>query len=306
MAELPLARAHRRRRVALGELDRVEPLRNRALHVLRGHVLADADEALSSARVRGLRIDLAQTFAGHAADRFDSCRELRRNEYAELGIEFDARSGLGEERVGGLSASRGDDEVAVDALAVEHESSHATLAALSCELARSELPDVDDARHGDPRLPKVVGDLEPLVVGREDDCAVARLDRELADEPAHTAGEHHPDEVVPREDERLLGGSRGDDDPPGAEPVENGAGVDGNEPALPDPERTSRGEHLDALELHSLQPGVLVDEHDARTPGRRSPCGSTAGLSTAHDEHACLPVLGVIAAGVPCVLVELP
>ena len=177
---------------------------------------------------------------------------------------------------------------------------------LSCELAGSELPDVDDARHGDPRLPKVVGDLEPLVVGREDDCAVARLDRELADEPAHTAGEHHPDEVVPREDERLLGGSRGDDDPPGAEPVENGAGVDGNEPALPDPERTSRREHLDALELHSLQPGVLVDEHDARTPGRRSPCGRTAGLSTAHDEHACLPVLGVIAAGVPCVLVELP
>ena len=39
VAELALARAHGRRRVALRELDRVEALADRALHVLRRHVL---------------------------------------------------------------------------------------------------------------------------------------------------------------------------------------------------------------------------------------------------------------------------
>ena len=55
VAELALARAHRRRRVALRELDRVEALADRALHVLRRHVLADAHEALALPVVRTAR-----------------------------------------------------------------------------------------------------------------------------------------------------------------------------------------------------------------------------------------------------------
>src|SRR5829696_2774803 len=47
MAQLSLTGPHRHRRVALRELDRVEALCDRALHVLVGDVLADADEAFS-------------------------------------------------------------------------------------------------------------------------------------------------------------------------------------------------------------------------------------------------------------------
>ncbi len=50
VAELALAGAHRHRRVALGQLDRVEALGDGALDVLVGHVLADADEALALLR----------------------------------------------------------------------------------------------------------------------------------------------------------------------------------------------------------------------------------------------------------------
>ena len=62
MAEPALAGAHRHGRVALGELDRVEALGDRALHVLLGHVLAEADEAASLRRRR--RSSAAGTAAG--------------------------------------------------------------------------------------------------------------------------------------------------------------------------------------------------------------------------------------------------
>ena len=142
----------------------------------------------------------------------------------------------------------------------------------------------------------------------EDDRALARLDREVADEPAHAVGEHHADEVVPREDERLLGRARGDDDPLGAEAVEDGAGVDRDEPALPDPERARRREHLDARRAaRSRSAGVLVDEDDARarpSRPRARPRGRPAPPPTTSTR--ALPVLGVVAARVPGVLIELP
>ena len=47
LAQPPLARPHRHGRVPLGELDRVEPLVDRVLQVLRRLVLAEADEALA-------------------------------------------------------------------------------------------------------------------------------------------------------------------------------------------------------------------------------------------------------------------
>ena len=62
VAEPALARAHRHGRVALGELDRVEALGERALHVLLGDVLADADEA--PARFAGAVELAAGTAAG--------------------------------------------------------------------------------------------------------------------------------------------------------------------------------------------------------------------------------------------------
>src|SRR6185295_6461853 len=50
LAHAALARAHRHGRVALGELDRVVALRDARLDVLRRDVLAEAREALATAR----------------------------------------------------------------------------------------------------------------------------------------------------------------------------------------------------------------------------------------------------------------
>ena len=55
LAHAALARAHRRGRVALGELDRVVALLDREVDVLRGHVLAQAGEALAAALARDRR-----------------------------------------------------------------------------------------------------------------------------------------------------------------------------------------------------------------------------------------------------------
>ena len=73
---------------------------------------------------------------------------------------------------------------------------------------------------------------------------VPGLERPVVDEPANGARQHHADEVVAREDERLLDRARRDDDPPGADAVEHVARVDRHEPALVDRERTRRREHL--------------------------------------------------------------
>ena len=63
MAEPALARAHRHGRVALGELDRVEALGDRALQVLDADVLAEADEAVLA--VTGARRHDRAELAGH-------------------------------------------------------------------------------------------------------------------------------------------------------------------------------------------------------------------------------------------------
>ncbi len=306
MAELPLARPHRGRRVALGELDRVEALADRALHVLRRHVLADADEALSLARIRGLGRDPRETLAGDAAHGLDAVRNLGRHEHAERLVVLDARAGLGEERVRGLPAARGDDEVAADLLAVEDEPSHAALPAPCDELARTRVAHVENLDDVDPDLGELVGDRERLVVRAENDRSLARLDREVADEPAHAVGEHHADEVVPGKHERLLGRARRDDDPLRAEAVEDRAGVDRHETALPDPERARRREHLDPGEREIALARVLVDEDDARTRLRRVERRGAPGLAAADDEHARPAVLRVVAARVSGVRIELP
>ncbi len=306
VAELPLARSHRRRRVALRQLDRVEALADRALHVLRRHVLADAHEALALAGVRGFGRDLRETLARDGADRFDAGRKLRRHEDAEPVVVLDARARLREERVRRLPAAGGDEQVAVEALAVEDEPSHATLAALRGELARPRVAEVDRLGDLDADLLELLGDRHGLVVRPEHDRPLAGLDREVADESANAVGEHHADEVVPREDERLLGRARRDDDPLRAEAIEGRAGIDRNETALPDPERACGREHLDAVERQPGVPRVLVDEDDSRPGLRRLERCRTTGLAAADDEHARAPVLRVVAAGVARVRVELP
>ena len=147
-----------------------------------------------------------------------------------------------------------------------------------------------------PTLRELVGDRERLVVGAEDDRPLAGLDREVADEPAHAVGEHHADEVVAREDERLLGRAGRDDDPLGAEAVEDRAGVDRDEAALPDPERARGREDLDSGEHVVTDAGVLVDENDAGAGLRGLERSRAARRAATDDEHARPPVLGVVAA----------
>ena len=105
VAELALAGPHRRRRVALRELDRVEALSDRTLHVLRRDVLAHADEALALALVRRLGRDAREPLAGDAPDGLDPVRKLGRHEDAERVVELHARARLGEQRVRRLPAA---------------------------------------------------------------------------------------------------------------------------------------------------------------------------------------------------------
>ena len=57
--------------------------------------------------------------------------------------------------------------------------------------------EIDDASHLDSGVAQVLGDLEPALVPREYDRALAGLDAEVADKAPHGPGEHHADEVVP-------------------------------------------------------------------------------------------------------------
>src|SRR5204863_4584303 len=76
VAELPLARAHRRCRVALRELDRIEALGDRAVQILDGDVLADADEALVAAAVEARRVPGGLLeLTGRGADDLDAGRQ---------------------------------------------------------------------------------------------------------------------------------------------------------------------------------------------------------------------------------------
>src|SRR5439155_13695974 len=82
VAELALTRAHRHGRVALRELDRVEAFGDRTLHILRRHVLADADEAFVATACQLRRRRALLEPAGRRADDLDAGRELRRHEDA--------------------------------------------------------------------------------------------------------------------------------------------------------------------------------------------------------------------------------
>ena len=128
-----------------------------------------------------------------------------------------------------------------------------------------------------PARSELVDDRQRPVVGADHDGALARLERPEVHEPPDAAGQHDPDEVVAREDERLLERSRGDDDPLGAEAVEDPAGVDRDEAALEDPDRAGRSEDLEAARRRGGARG-RGPRRRARRPRRgRRPRGPRPG-----------------------------
>ena len=233
-------------------------------------------------------------------------RKLRGDEDAERVVELDLAARLGEQRVRGLPPTRRDEKVAVGALAVEDEPPHAPLPALGGELARPDLAEIDDLRDLDARLHELVRDRQRVVIGAEHDRSRAGPDREVPDEAPDAVGEHHADEVVPAEHERLFGRAGRDDDPLGTEAIEQRARVDRNEAALPDPERAGGREHLHPGELEIAVPGVLVDEDDAGAAPRGFERRRPTRCAAADDEHARAPMLRVVAPSVAGVRVELP
>ena len=123
------------------------------------------------------------------------------------------------------------------------------------------------------------------------------------DQPANRARQHHADQVVAGEHDRLLERARRDDDALRPVPVEHGSAVHGDETALPDPERACRGQHLDSGQLRELS-RTLVDEHDAGPLGRRGERSRAACFRSADDQDARAPVLHVVAPRVPASLVD--
>src|SRR5260221_12338003 len=98
MTEPALARAHRHGRIPLRELDRVEALREGALEVLDGDVLADADEAaVAVACPRGAQ---RANSGGDAPYSLDAQWQLGRYEDAALRVGRDPRACLREEGIG--------------------------------------------------------------------------------------------------------------------------------------------------------------------------------------------------------------
>ena len=307
MAELPLARAHGHGRVALGQLDRVEALGDGALHVLVGHVLADADEALALLRgavERGCGNGDVADLAGGRADDLDPVGEVGGDEDPAPVVVLDLRARVGEERVGGLAPAGHDEQVAVDLAAVELDRGQAPGAALRRDLPHPGLAQVDDLRHLGAGLLEQGDGVERALVGAHHDGAPAGLQRPAPDEPAHGLGEDDADQVVAGEDQRLLDGARGDDDLPGAVAEEQVAGVHRDEAALEDAERDA---------VHDLEPlagveagGVALDHDDLPALGGVGSGRLAAGGSRADHQHLGAAVLDVVAALAAAVLVDLP
>ena len=139
VAEPALAWAHRHGRVALRELDRVEPFGDRALHVLLGDVLADTDEAAArrvGAVVAGSGHRCRLHVPGDRADRLHVRRQVGGHEDPAVRVELDPRPCLGEERVRGLASARHHEHVAGELAAVDHDTAQTAAVPVRSELAR--------------------------------------------------------------------------------------------------------------------------------------------------------------------------
>jgi hypothetical protein len=301
VAQAALAGAHRHRGVALGELDGVEALADRPLQVLVRHVLADADKALALARgavVGRSRYGAVEALAGDRPDGLDPVRDVGRDEHPALRVVLDPRAHLGEEGVGRLAAPGHDEEIAGELASVNLDRPQHASAAAGDDLADALAPQVVDAVDPHACLLQGGGGLAPRFVHGHDNGLLGGLDAPVFDQPAHAVGEHHPHEVVAREDERLLDRPSRDDDLLGAEPVEDVARVDGDEPAFPDPERAPGRDDVYALQRIDE---ALVHEDDLPSCGSVLP-GSLAPRPAAADDQdfgaAVLDVVAVCAAGV--------
>ena len=282
MAEPALARPHRHRRVPLGELDRVEALRDRVLQVLRRLVLAEADEALVALVAEdGIRDGRLADVPGGGADRLDVRREVGRDEDAARLVVDDPCAGLGEELVVRLRAPRHDDEVAGRDPAVDRDGLDARAAAAGLDVRGLALAEVDDAHDVDARRLEVGRGREATVVRRHHDRALRRLDRPQVDEAARAVGQHHADEVVAGEDERLLDDTGRDDDALRADLDERVAVRDRHEAVLEEPDRDRGREELDAGVERSLP--ELGRARAARPVGEER---AADGRALVHEDHA--------------------
>src|SRR6185503_12282881 len=305
VAETPLARTHRHRGVALRELDRVEALADRALQILVRDVLADADEALAlpgRAVVGGCGHGAREAVPGDGADCLDSVGDVGGDEDAAVGVVLDPRARLREQGVGRLAPAGHDEQVTGELAPVDLDRAEQAAAAARDDLADALTPEVVDADQLDACLSERGRGLAARIIHGHDDRLLGRLDAPVLDQPTNSVREHHPDEVVPREDERLLDRPRGDDDSLGAVAIEDPACVDGHEPAFPDPQRAPGRDDLDAFE------GVdesLVDEGDLPPRGGVLPSRLAPGLAAADDQYLGAAVLDVVAVRAGCVLVEL-
>ena len=120
----------------------------------------------------------------------------------------------------------------------------ASLLARRLDVGGLALAEVDELCDLDPGRLEVGGRRNPPLVGGEHHSSLARLDRPVVHEPADALGQHHADEVVAGEDERLLGDAGGDDDAVRAELQERVAGRDGDQVLFEQPDCDRGSEQL--------------------------------------------------------------
>src|SRR5918995_794216 len=160
-------------------------------------------------------------------------------------------------------------------------------------LAPSLAPEVVDTGDLDPHLSEAVCRLAADLIDRDDGRSLSRLDRPLIDQPADGFRQQDSDQVVAGEEERLLERSCGDHDLLGAIAVEHVSGIDGDEPALPDPESATGGDHLDAGNLVVDRVEALVDEHDVAALRCVIPGPGETRVASSDHEHVGAPMLAV-------------
>ena len=295
LAEAALAGAHCGCRVALRELDRVEALRHRPRQILRRHVLADADEALPVAAVRR-----RGNGCGRAIRRrpLDSRRKLRRHEAAAAGVVLDAGARLRKEREGRLPGALDHEQIAGDPLAVDLDRAQEPGPPVRAEGLGLRFAQIDDAGDLDPRRAERLDDVG--FVRADDDCSLAGLQCPVLDQRVDCARKQHADEVVAREDERLLDHPCGDDDPPRTVAVEDLTGIDGDKAALVDTDRRSPNDFAALF----AQPRPVVDHDYQLAVGRGCSRNCQTGGTAADHEHVRPPVLDVEATRAAGMLVE--
>ena len=203
-----------------------------------------------------------------AAYRLDAGRELDRDEDAPPGVVLDPGAGLREQGVRGLAARprRGRGRTSIARPSIVDRPDLAAAPARR-DPRRRAVAQVDDARQLHAGALEPAGDArERSLVGADHDRPPARADRPFVDEPLDGRGEHHADEVVAGEHERLLDRPPSPDhDPARADPMEDGAGVDRDEPALADAECMCGCEHV-VRPLSGLQLAVVRRAARVRRP----------------------------------------